>query len=395
MTSAAELLSTLNELQNTFSIQLKECHDVAADSYLRVTSGMEVALKMLSEVVTIVHATYTEDGSLDQQREDILRNMKTSFEDVEQKAMTNLQALGSSHERITAFQNEKLVPLRNQMNVLLEISQREIAEAQNQHSKLENRIFENDDTIQENDRVLNSDALPLVESGIGRAALGIADFFTGNSGDSGLVAQRDRLVQHVNELRETNQRLRREKDEAGTEISRLQAQEAAAKNLVQRVGPFTANVEDMSNKIDNVKAPLIIVKEKATSLAKEATKVAANASTTSTTSYDKSDFAFGIMTLCSTALFDSAIKDEIELIVAELIKAWTSDGVLTMNKRLKAQLDTLQMAITNFNPIPELEQWKQSVDALDYSPRDIVTSERNGEEGSDNGFDDDEDEQEG
>ena len=171
-----------------------------------------------------------------------------------------------------------------------------------------------------------------------------------------------RARRQLEDIRAGNMGIQRRKTEAEQRLLVLHSDREQAEHLQDQVGRLEPHATKLANRADQFKAAVIHIKGKATALRLHASDVEASASITSTKSYSKSDFATGLLSIVEEAMFDLVVKDEVEYIMAEMLRLWTVDGTNQMPKRLKKRYDEVQAKIDQLKQGGAEDEWNKAVE---------------------------------
>lgn len=170
-----------------------------------------------------------------------------------------------------------------------------------------------------------------------------------------------RARRQLEDIRTDNLGIQRRKTEAEQRLLVLRGDREQAEHLQDQVGRLEPHATKLANRADQFKAAVIHIKAKATALRLHASDVEASASVTSTKSYSKSEFAIGLLSIVEEAIFDSVIKDEVDYIMAEMLRLWTVDGTNQMPKRLKKKYDEVRAKIDQLQQGSAEDEWNKAV----------------------------------
>ena len=110
------------------------------------------------------------------------------------------------------------------------------------------------------------------------------------------------------------------------------------------------HVAKLLERTDRIRDAVIHVKDKTAELRTQASQVGASASVTSGRADARSDFAFGLLGIVEVAVFDFAVRDELEAIMAEMSRVWVVDGANEMSSRVQQKYNEVQAKVAQLQP---------------------------------------------
>ncbi|KAH7309275.1 hypothetical protein BKA65DRAFT_414651 [Rhexocercosporidium sp. MPI-PUGE-AT-0058] len=334
---AADIQMQLTSLGNKLNEISTGLNDAVASGARETIDKLEMAMTKVYKIAVYIRGAYDERDVDDEDKKttgkkQAIEPAVLAFADVQARAEEGLRQIGTFHSQVMEIQNAGIAPLMQKISLMMEQSINELNSVQNQINTTEASCRNMQQSLQNQSdavrslegKIAESEAAAMVSDiGFSILTLGIGNLVNEGPLDpfnlhGDLDDARRRYTDAVSSLRTAQEQLIQFCQSRNT----LEARRSAQMQLQAEIPSLQTDAAITESRCIMLQNQFSVLKDASAKLDLKVREVQGDALVTKSTAYMKDEFVAGLLEMCSDALIDARLTDEVQMIKGEIFEEY-------------------------------------------------------------------------